>query len=157
MRVIHYKMSIKVIKIENRDERLIQELYKIWKDSVIAKHLFLSNEGIEKIGKYVPSALKDIPQLIVKTNDSNKLVAFMGIKNRKLEMLFIAPAERGKGSGKELIKYGISKYDINELGVNEQNPEAKGFYEHMGFKVYKRTEKDEQGNPYPILYMRRLS
>jgi putative acetyltransferase len=38
--------------------------------------------------------------------------------------------------------------------VNEQNPQAKGFYEHMGFQVYKRTDTDEQGNPYPILYMR---
>ena len=24
----------------------------------------------------------------------------------------------------------------------------------MGFKTYKRTELDEQENPYPILYMR---
>ena len=39
--------------------------------------------------------------------------------------------------------------------MNEQNPQAKGFYEHMGFRVYKRTELDEQGNPYPLLYMRR--
>ncbi len=23
----------------------------------------------------------------------------------------------------------------------------------MGFRVYKRTELDEQGNPYPLLYM----
>ena len=38
--------------------------------------------------------------------------------------------------------------------VNEQNPLAKGFYEYMGFKVYKRTECDEQGNPYPLLYMK---
>ena len=29
----------------------------------------------------------------------------------------------------------------------------KGFYEHMEFRVYKRTELDEQGNPYPLLYM----
>lgn len=39
--------------------------------------------------------------------------------------------------------------------MNEQNPLAKGFYEHMGFRVYGRTEKDGQGNPYPILYMKR--
>ena len=25
----------------------------------------------------------------------------------------------------------------------------------MGFEVYKRTELDEQGNPYPLLYMKR--
>lgn len=39
--------------------------------------------------------------------------------------------------------------------VNEQNPLAKGFYEHLGFKTYKRTTYDEQGNPYPLLYMKR--
>ena len=62
---------------------------------------------------------------------------------------------RGKGGGKQLLQYGIENYAINELTVNEQNPLAKGFYEYMGFEVYKRTEFDEQGNPYPLLYMKR--
>ena len=26
----------------------------------------------------------------------------------------------------------------------------------MGFEVYKRTELDEQGEPYPLLYMQRI-
>ncbi len=52
------------------------------------------------------------------------------------------------------MNYGIEKYSVNELTVNEQNPKARGFYEHLGFKVYKRSDKDEQGNPYPILYMK---
>ena len=33
---------------------------------------------------------------------------------------------------------------IIEVKQIEQNPLAKGFYEHMGFEVYKRTECDEQ-------------
>lgn len=78
----------------------------------------------------------------------------MGIQDKRLEMLFIKNSEREKGLGKKLLNYGIENYGINELVVNEQNPNAKGFYEHMGFKTYKRTELDEQGNPYPILYMR---
>lgn len=53
-----------------------------------------------------------------------------------------------------MIEYGIKTYGIKEVTVNEQNPQAKGFYEYMGFVVYKRTETDEQGNPYPILYMK---
>lgn len=40
--------------------------------------------------------------------------------------------------------------------MNEQNPQAKGFYEHLGFKVYKRNPIDEQGNQYPILFMHLL-
>ena len=69
-------------------------------------------------------------------------------------MLFISREERGKGFGKELLRYGIDNYSVNDLAVNEQNPLAKGFYEYMGFEVYKRTECDEQGNPYPLLYMK---
>lgn len=54
--------------------------------------------------------------------------------------------------GKRFWKTAI--YNINELAVNEQNLKAKGFYEYMGFKVYKRNELDDQGNPYPVLYMK---
>lgn len=70
-------------------------------------------------------------------------------------MLFISNKERKKGLGKMLLKYGIENFEINDLAINEQNPLAKEFYEHMGFIVYKRTETDEQGNPYPLLYMKR--
>ncbi len=28
------------------------------------------------------------------------------------------------------------------------------FYEHMEFKVYERSEIDEQGKPYPILFIK---
>ena len=72
-------------------------------------------------------------------------------------MLFVAPEERGRGLGRMLLEYGITKYGVKELTVNEQNPQAIGFYEHMGFMAYKRTETDEEGNPYPLLYMRRRS
>ena len=78
----------------------------------------------------------------------------MGIEVTKPEMLFIKNSERGKGLGKQLLNYGIEKYNANELVVNEQNLNAKSFYEHLGFKVYKKSETDEQGNPYPILYMK---
>lgn len=42
-----------------------------------------------------------------------------------------------------------------KVTVNEQNPQAVGFYEHLGFQTYKRTECDEEGNPYPLIYMKR--
>ena len=79
----------------------------------------------------------------------------MGIENNFLEMLFVLPEERRKGIGLALLKYGMEKYGIDELSVNEQNQQAKLFYEAMGFVTYKRTELDEQGNPFPILYMKK--
>lgn len=145
---------MRIIEDNERHPFLIEQLLHVWENSVKATHLFLSVHEIEIIKKYVPQALEDISHLIVVENENKLPVAFMGIEGQRLEMLFVLSEERGKGVGKKLIQYGIEKYSINELTVNEQNPLAKGFYEHMGFHVYKRTEHDEQGNPYPLLYMK---
>lgn len=145
---------MKVIEIAERTPLLIEQLLKIWENSVKATHLFLSADEVANIKRYVPQALREIPHLIIAEDESGSPVAFMGVNGPKLEMLFVSPAKRGKGLGKELIVYGIENYSIKKLAVNEQNPLAKGFYEHMGFKVYKRTDHDEQGNLYPLLYMK---
>lgn len=79
----------------------------------------------------------------------------MGIDGKKLEMLFVKSNRRRQGIGKALLNFAITNYSVNELCVNEENPDAIKFYEAMGFETYKRTELDEQGNPYPILYMKR--
>ena len=144
---------MRIVKVEERNERLIENLLEVWESSVKATHLFLSHDEINAIKQYVPQALKEIPTLVIAENEAGKPVGFMGIANQMLEMLFVSNESRGQGIGKQLLQYGIEKYSIIELAVNEQNPLAKGFYEHMGFEVYKRTELDEQGNPYPLLYI----
>lgn len=65
-------------------------------------------------------------------------------------MLFVAADKRGRGIGKKLLQLAINAHAVNELAVNEQNSRAIGFYEHMGFKAYARSDTDEQGGPYPI-------
>lgn len=145
---------MKILEIKDRTTALISKLLDLWEDSVRATHLFLTKEEINDIKKYVPEALKGVSHLLIIENERNVPVAFMGIEGKKLEMLFIKNSERGKGLGKKLLNYGIENYKVNELTVNEQNPNAKEFYEHLGFKVYKRSEIDEQGNQYPILYMK---
>lgn len=144
---------MKIIEIKERTPILIQELLNVWEKSVRATHLFLSDDEINSIKGYVPQALNGVANLVIVENENRTPIAFMGIEDETLEMLFITPEERGKGIGKRLLQYGIESYGVKNLTVNEQNPQAKGFYEHMGFKVYKRSENDEQGNPYPLLYM----
>ena len=147
-------MNIRIADMEDRDSLLLEQLLNVWENSVRATHFFLAEADMEDIKKYVPQALRDISHLIVAENGQGVPAAFMGIEGQKLEMLFISPEETGRGLGWKLNQYGMQNFAINTLGVNEQNPQAKGFYEHMGFQVYKRTDHDEQGNPYPVLYMR---
>ena len=130
---------MQMIAVSERPEHFIQSLVEVWEKSVRVTHLFLSDSEIENIKDYVPQALRGIESLVIAEYGNHIPVAFMGIEEGSLEMLFITPKERGKDLGKQLIQYGIEKYSVKSLAVNEQNPQAKGFYEHMGFQVYKRT------------------
>ena len=141
-------------KKEERSDSLIQELLEVWENSVRATHKFLSNEEILEIKKYVLCALKGVSHLIIETDKDGKPIAFMGTNKNKLEMLFITSLCRGKGIGKRMLLYGIENFGVNEVTVNEDNPTAKGFYEHMEFKVYQRNELDNQGKHFPVLYMK---
>ena len=48
---------MKEVKIEKRDEMLINQLLIVWKNSVKETHLFLSKDEIENIEPYVFQAL----------------------------------------------------------------------------------------------------
>lgn len=143
-------MTIEVIN--KRTEKIIFELLNIWENSVLTTHTFLTKSEIDKIKEYVPSAINNVEHLIIVKNDG-KINGFIGINNQKIEMLFIDSNERNKGLGKSLIEYSIKNYNVKEVTVNVDNKDALGFYEHLGFTIYKRTEHDEEGNNYPLYYM----
>lgn len=143
---------MRIYEIQKRNPLQMKEFLRVWEDSVRATHLFLSDAEVKRIKKYVPYALENVEHLIAA--EAENLVAFMGIQNKRLEMLFVSPEERGKGIGKQLLQYGFRTYGIREVTVNEQNQQAVGFYEYMGFETYKRSDLDEQGGPYPLLYMK---
>lgn len=142
---------MEIYEVKERNQQLMKELLNVWEDSVRATHLFLSDAEVKDIKEYVPQALQNVKYLFVA--EAERPVAFMGIQRGRLEMLFIASEERGRGIGKSMLQFGIQNYGVREVTVNEQNPQAVGFYEHMGFKTYKMTELDEEGKTYPLLYM----
>lgn len=145
---------MKIYEVSMREPELLERIVCVWEASVRATHHFLSEEEIQAIKQYVPQALEQVAHLLVAQREDGSIAAFMGVENGRLEMLFLAPKERGKGLGKSLLQYGIERYRVREVTVNEQNPQAVGFYEHCGFVVYRRTTHDEEGNPYPLLYLR---
>ena len=90
-------------------------------------------------------------------NDRSTTTRLMKVKDMLLKEAIEekrAAEHRGQGYGKALLQYGMERYGVKSLTVNEQNPQAVGFYEYMGFSAYKRTDLDEEGNPYPLLYMK---
>lgn len=142
-----------VVDVEDRSAEVVEWLTALWEASVRATHHFLSEGDICEIREYVPMALRGVQHLVIVVDRSHVPVAFMGVDDGRLEMLFVAPQYMGMGIGRIVIQHGIDNYGVKEVTVNEQNPAAVGFYEHMGFRSYKRTECDEQGRPFPLIYM----
>lgn len=149
-----YVADVRIIEVQERTDELVDQLLDVWERSVRATHDFLTEAEIERIKGYVPDALRGVGRLVVARDADGRPRAFMGVRDSFLEMLFVAPEARGQGIGSMLLRHGIAELGVRELSVNEQNPGACGFYEHMGFATYKRTDTDEQGDPYPLLYMR---
>ncbi|WP_310605469.1 GNAT family N-acetyltransferase [Anaerosporobacter sp.] len=143
-----------LIEIKDRTKTLITELVAVWDASVKATHTFLGEKDVIALRPFVETGLEEIDKLVV-AYDNHKAVGFMGIAQGKVEMLFLEPTYIGKGIGKNLMLKAIDEYTVSYVDVNEQNPHAVVFYKSFGFEVFERTEVDEQGNPFPILKLRR--
>jgi putative acetyltransferase len=130
------------------------ELTRLWEASVRSTHDFLPDQYISLLKNLLLTQYLDAVNLFCTRDSHLHITGFAGTTPGKLEMLFIAPEYRGLGLGKKLLNYAIENFQVQELDVNEQNPQALGFYEKQGFEVIGRSEVDGLGRPYPMLRMR---
>ncbi|MDE6536828.1 MAG: GNAT family N-acetyltransferase [Muribaculaceae bacterium] len=80
------------------------------------------------------------------------LTGFIGLRDDKIEMLFIDSHSRGQGYGSSLIEFALDR-GVTKVDANEQNPRVLAFYQAKGFKIIGRDSSDEAGRPYPILHL----
>lgn len=130
-----------------------KEITDVWQASVKATHHFLPVDFTENLREQVETVYLPMVQLYCVKNEDGKILGFLGVADQKIEMLFLDPDTRGKGIGKQLTEFAIRTLKVNAVDVNEQNEQAVGFYLKMGFKQIGRSEKDAQGNDYPILHL----
>lgn len=148
-------IHITTIEKDNRNSKLINALLDVWQASVRASHHFLTEADIRTLTPQAEEALLQIETLWI-VEDDLRPVGFMGVQEHKIEMLFLHPDYFRKGVGKELVQRAFRELAVEYVDVNEQNPDAARFYERMGFHTFRRDDTDDQGNPFPILRMKRL-
>jgi len=150
-------MSFYTHKIEDATVSDHSQLTDLWEASVRATHHFLSNEDILFYKSMITEENfnhVDLYKICVNEKSKNEIVAFMGIAEKKLEMLFIHPDYIGKGLGTFLLQYAIGKLNVDRVDVNEQNDRAYIFYKRMGFEKISRDPIDGSGKPFPILHLK---
>lgn len=130
-----------------------ERVVEIWRSAVDATHDFLSPKDRIAIDEMVCGFLPAAPLwLAVDAND--RPIAFMLIDDGHMEALFVASEVRGQGVGAALVRHGLSLQPTMTTDVNEQNGQAVGFYERMGFRRTGRSPLDGQGRPYPLIHLR---
>ncbi|MEP9402848.1 acetyltransferase [Sphingomonas sp. VNH70] len=127
-------------------------ILEIWRGAVDATHHFLSVEDRMAIGREVCAFLPQAP-LTLAVDQNDHPLGFMLIDNGHMEALFIDPAASGHGIGAALVRHGLALYPGMTTDVNEQNRQAAGFYERMGFVRTGRSPLDGQGRPYPLIHL----
>lgn len=140
-------------KIDSIAAHEYPQVVELWEASVRATHHFLVEADIQFFKPLILNEYLKAVQLSALRDSSNRMLGFLGIADQKIEMLFVHPDARGKGVGKILTTYAIQKCGADKVDVNEQNEQAVGFYQHMGFVIVSRAEFDGLGKPYPILSM----
>ncbi|TYX04588.1 acetyltransferase [Klebsiella pneumoniae] len=126
------------------------KLTAIWCRSVDATHDFLTKAYRKELEEMVRAFLPEAP-LWVAVNTEDQPIAFMLLTGDHMDALFVDPDVRGCGVGKLLIEHALLLTPKLTTNVNEQNEQAVGFYQKMGFRVTGRSETDDLGQPYPLL------
>lgn len=129
------------------------QLLDIWLRSVRATHHFLKDSDIEALLPQLRDIYLPAVELWVAVDAEDSPLGFIGLNEHHVEMLFIEPDLRGKGIGRALLDHVRSSRSQMSVDVNEQNPEAVGFYLHYGFVQTGRSPLDGEGRPFPLLHL----
>ena len=141
--------------VSNLQAGEIPRAVEVWEASVRATHDFVSEADIALFRPIVRDALASGALAVACVRDeAGEVAGFVAVADAKVEMLFIHPDGRGQGAGRTLLTHAVDDLGAGAMDVNEQNPQAVGFYQRMGFEVVGRSELDGMGKPYPLLHMR---
>lgn len=128
-------------------------LLALWRGAVEATHHFLTPADIEGLEPEVRGYLASGAQIWVAEADGAP-TGFLGLDGAEIATLFVDADRRGQGVGRALMTFALER-GADWVQVNEQNPQAVGFYEAMGFAQAGRSPVDSAGRPFPLLTMRR--
>ena len=130
-----------------------QQILAVWERSVLATHDFLTPTDFEEIKELVSTInFNDFQVFCLISEDV--IAGFIGIAEKKVEMLFLDPKYFGLGLGHKLLSFAVKELNADKVDVNEQNTKALKFYQKFGFETFERTDQDDQGRNYPLLRLK---
>ena len=124
--------------IRQYDEYDIDALMKIWLDTNIQAHNFISSDywrsNYDMVRKILPYA-----EIYVYQDDSAKqIIGFIGLNGNYIEGVFVKETMQSKGIGKMLLDYVKNFKTTLTLSVYQKNKKAIRFY--LRKRIYNGVE-----------------
>ena len=128
--------------IRQYDEYDIDALMKIWLDTNIQAHNFISSDywrsNYDMVRKILPYA-----EIYVYQDDSAKqIIGFIGLNGNYIEGVFVKETMQSKGIGKMLLDYVKNFKTTLTLSVYQKNKKAIRFYLSEKFSIQSENVDD---------------
>ncbi len=130
-----------MIKKMQRED--IDEVMKIWLDTNISAHTFISDQYWKDHYREVKQAISEALVYVYKIDD--KIVGFIGMIEDHIAGIFIRSDYQSQGIGKSLLAHVKKIYDHLTLEVYAQNKKAIAFYMREGFKITDEIDDPDTG------------
>jgi len=140
------------MEIKPYEKKYRLQMIEVWERSVRATHHFVPSKEVDRLKELVKQIDFNSYSVYCLVSGKN-VIGFLGVENFVIETMFLDPDYLRQKLGTMLMNFALDELKANKVNVNEQNTAAIEFYSSFGFTTYERTEKDSEGNDYPILKM----
>jgi putative acetyltransferase len=144
------------MKIRRATKDDFEAMTEVWHSAVKETHAFIHKSEIEGYrARLSTEFFPSTHEIWVATDEDESVIGFIGMNDDEVGMLFVDAEHHGEGVGTALIDLVTEGRPVLEVEVNEQATQAVGFYTALGFEMVSRSPVDSDGNPFPLLRMRR--
>lgn len=127
-------------KFENID---LEEIMKIWLDTNIQAHDFISENYWKNNFESVKSLLPDAEIYVYESE--GKIEAFLGINDGYIAGIFVSNEMQSNGVGKQLLDKTKEHYSNLSLSVYQKNRKAVHFYQREQFIIMQKQIDENTG------------
>lgn len=131
--------------IRKSNDKDINKIMEIWKESTIKAHNFISKEYWENNYNTVKNEYIPISDTFL-YEDGQEIKGFISIIDKSfIGALFINSNYQNLGIGSKLLDYATKEYKNLNLAVYKDNKKAVVFYNKKGFNIVKEQINEDSG------------
>ena len=128
--------------IRQYDEYDIDALMKIWLDTKIQAHNFISSDYWRSNYDMVRKILSYAEIYVYQDDSAKQIIGFIGLNGNYIEGVFVKETMQSKGIGKMLLDYVKNFKTTLTLSVYQKNKKAIRFYLREKFSIQSENVDD---------------